>query len=572
VVFMKRRKLTARTALTFIWIIFNLQVFCYAGFISSGNTKYYVDSIDGNDSAYGTSPQEAWRTLTKVNDTTFAAGDQILFRAGCSWDGQLLLKGSGTASNPISVNMYGTGNKPIINAGGTTANDAAAVRLKNQQYWEINNLEITHTNGSTGYQGDLWAIRVIVDNGTEINHIYIRDCYIHHVNGDVATKTTGGIYVTADGTNPAWYNDLKIQNNTITNTGGLGIATQSPHGKFSAPVRYPYLNVLISGNTVGPTGRNNMIIRVSDDAIVEHNRFIDSSIHDKGHSVFCFNTDNIMIQYNEAYGNVGPVSQTDRGGFDVDYNCKNTKIQYNYSHDNNWFCGIMKTGFNENVVIRYNISENDKEAIYFYGFETATGPQGCQVYNNTHYIASTVTGVEVFRERTARNTDFYNNIFHFEGSGSWGTGNPVNCTFENNCYYNISPKGTNFITANPQFVNPGTGGYDIDWSNYPLVLTGYQLQSTSPCIDAGRTVISNGGQDFWGNALYNGAPDIGAHEYSPDGPAESPRDLNGDGFIGWGDVMLISATWVLTGPGILGDINGDGTVDFLDFAEFALAW
>lgn len=50
------------------------------------------------------------------------------------------------------------------------------------------------------------------------------------------------------------------------------------------------------------------------------------------------------------------------------------------------------------------------------------------------------------------------------------------------------------------------------------------------------------------------------------------RDLNGDGFIGWGDVMLISDTWLLTGPGILGEINGDGTVDFLDFAEFALAW
>ena len=48
----------------------------------------------------------------------------------------------------------------------------------------------------------------------------------------------------------------------------------------------------------------------------------------------------------------------DRGGFDADYNCVNTFIQYNYSHDNKWFCGIMKRR-NRNVVIRYNVSQND---------------------------------------------------------------------------------------------------------------------------------------------------------------------------------------------------------------------
>ena len=58
----------------------------------------------------------------------------------------------------------------------------------------------------------------------------------------------------------------------------------------------------------------------------------------------------------------------DRGGFDVDYNCVNTFIKYNYIHDNLWFCGIMKKR-NRNVVIRYNLSQNDKEGIYFYGFE-----------------------------------------------------------------------------------------------------------------------------------------------------------------------------------------------------------
>ena len=43
-------------------------------------------------------------------------------------------------------------------------------------------------------------------------------------------------------------------------------------------------------------------------------------------------------------------------------------------------------------------------------------------------------------------------------------------------------------------------------------LDGFKLQSGSPCIGAGTTITGNGGYDFWDNVLYNGSPDIGAHE------------------------------------------------------------
>ena len=90
---------------------------------------------------------------------------------------------------------------------------------------------------------------------------------------------------------------------------------------------------------------------------------------------------------------------------------------------------------------------------------------------------------------------------------------PRSCTFENNCYFNITPKGTDYITADPLFTDPGQGGQDIDWSHYPNVLKGYHLAETSPAVNAGKPIDNNGGQDFWGNALYFGAPDIGAHEH-----------------------------------------------------------
>ena len=40
-------------------------------------TTYYV-SPSGNDNNNGTSPSTAWKTITKVNSVTFAAGDSIL--------------------------------------------------------------------------------------------------------------------------------------------------------------------------------------------------------------------------------------------------------------------------------------------------------------------------------------------------------------------------------------------------------------------------------------------------------------------------------------------------------------
>ena len=47
-------------------------------------------------------------------------------------------------------------------------------------------------------------------------------------------------------------------------------------------------------------------------------------------------------------------------------------------------------------------------------------------------------------------------------------------------------------------------------------------------------------------------------------------DLDCDGSIGSGDVDVIADNWLLAGPE--GDFTADGTVDFLDFAEFAGIW
>jgi hypothetical protein len=70
-------------------------------------TNYYVSNA-GSDAAAGTSTGTAWQTITKVNASTFASGDSILFRKGDTFYGAIV-----HTHNSIIVSSYGTGAKPI---------------------------------------------------------------------------------------------------------------------------------------------------------------------------------------------------------------------------------------------------------------------------------------------------------------------------------------------------------------------------------------------------------------------------------------------------------------------------
>jgi len=79
---------------------------------------YYVDSSRGDDANSGLSVSSAWKSLDKVNATTFRPGDRLLFKAGTAYSGQLWPQGSGSATQPIIVDMFGLGDKPLIAAEG----------------------------------------------------------------------------------------------------------------------------------------------------------------------------------------------------------------------------------------------------------------------------------------------------------------------------------------------------------------------------------------------------------------------------------------------------------------------
>ena len=88
--------------------------------VSAAGSSFYVNCVNGNDSAAGTAAAP-WRSLTRASDATLQPGDQLLLARGCVWDGQRLdIPWNGTASAPITISAYGDGARPIVKNGSNS--------------------------------------------------------------------------------------------------------------------------------------------------------------------------------------------------------------------------------------------------------------------------------------------------------------------------------------------------------------------------------------------------------------------------------------------------------------------
>jgi hypothetical protein len=479
----------------------------------AGPSAYYVDSRGGNDANAGTTPEAAWKSLGKVNGTTFQPGDRILLKSSSVWRGQLWPKGSGAEGRPITVGMYGGGVKPVINGDGLFED---AVLLKNQEYWEIENLEITNTGPQ---RAERRAVHVALENYGEAHHIYIRSLTIHDVNGVDNVKPNGGINYTSVGDKkPSRFVDLRIENNEIYHvdrSGIFGWADSWVRSKWN-----PSLGVVVRGNQLHDIGGDGIVVVATDGALVEDNVVGHANQRSEGYNVaiWAWSADNTLIQRNEAYGTKG---QRDGEGFDSDWNSRNTIIQYNYSHDNDGgFLLICNEGGhkpeesagNTGTVVRYNISQNDRTR----GINLAGPVKDTLIYNNTIYVGPEhAVDLLLFSDWNGwtEGTALYNNIFYGAGTARFsyglsraadgayttapGFGSSKENVFDANVYYGVKAPAddAHALTADPQFIDAGHGGIGRQ------TLSGYRLQPKSLAKGSGKLIENNGGHDFWGSAV-----------------------------------------------------------------------
>ena len=102
--------------------------------------SYYVNCDTGSDSAAGTSPGQAWRSLGNLT-RTFSASTAIYLARGCAWQGGIRLSGNGTASAPIVLDAYGNGAAPHV--GNADGDASSSVITLAGNYQIVQNLLIT---------------------------------------------------------------------------------------------------------------------------------------------------------------------------------------------------------------------------------------------------------------------------------------------------------------------------------------------------------------------------------------------------------------------------------------------
>jgi hypothetical protein len=501
-------------------------------FSSSAGTSYYVDSISGSDDNAGSSPDAAWKTLDKVNAKQFGPGDAILFRSGRKWTGQLRPSGSGTEKQPITIDKYAGEDKPVIDGDGRVG---ATVLLRNQEYWEVNNLEITNSGRKPRVRR---GVHVDSDNYGEMHHIYLRSLRIHEVNGSDTTKVNGGISYTSEGAlKPSRFVDLRIENNLIYHVDRSGIFGWSSH--WARSKWYPSLQVIVQGNTLDDIGGDGIVVVATDGAVVENNVVRHANQRSAGYNVgiWPWSADNTVVQFNEVSGTRG---QRDGEGFDADWNSRNTLIQYNYSHDNDGgFLLICNDGSmdartsvgNTGTVVRYNISQNDHHR----GINIAGPVSDTMIYNNTLYVGKNDrVSVLLYSgwKGWAADTHLYNNIFYVEGAGQFsyalsrrssgahvtaaGFGLSQRSVFASNLYYGMGAgPDKDGLASDPLLAHPGGAGAGR------ASATAYELRSGSPAIDSGKVISNGSARDFIGVKVPScRGVDRGALEYESCGGTE----------------------------------------------------
>ncbi|WP_164863442.1 carboxypeptidase regulatory-like domain-containing protein [Agromyces sp. LHK192] len=529
--------------------------------VAATGTTYYVDSVDGDDSADGTSTSSAWRSLDQVNEADLEPGDEILLRRGATWTGeQLSPSSSGEEGSPILVGAYGDGAKPKIETNGAHAD---AVRLWNLDYWEIRDLDVSNATfvtdpeiyNAAGRAGDYRGVYIGGDDGKAHHHFVIDSVDVHDVTGAVKwigerggytppngisfgngwdrSKNTGGIVVLgsiADFANPGptatTFNGVVIENSTIRNTsfGAVTIKQYTGDAPGAVPTGWgdrasendanfsPHTDIVIRDNYISQAGTaygaNGIYVTGARDVVVERNL-----VEEVGTcGIETYNADDVTIQYNEVNYTSVKAGGQDQTAIDTDIASTNQLVQYNYVYGNGEGFLIYQKRFGD-AVYRYNVvAASTKSQIHIASESAAHG----EIYNNTVIDRGAYNNVISGGSQSGKYLVRNNIIFSTTGNAA-STGNS-NLTFTRNLYSGVAPRPqeTDAVIVDPGFTNvdlvPPVSGVvraaDLSQANGLLPL------ASSRALNAGTSIPGNGGRDFAGVTLYQGTPDFGAFEYS----------------------------------------------------------
>jgi peroxiredoxin len=499
-----------------------------AAFPAAGTT-FYVDCSGGSDAHEGTSPSTPWESLDRVNKHALAPGDSILFKRGTQCSDMLWPKGSGRQGQAITLSAYGTGPLPIIDGGA----NQAAIKLYDQQYWHIDNMEVL---GGTPF-----GIYISGKKG-ELHHLRLTNLVVHDVGGEVKNKESGLIVVTPEGPELTFH-DVVIDGVTAYNT------TQ-------------WVGILVGGDDFGGTLESPR----SSDITIRH-----SIVHDVyGDGIVLYQVDDGLIEKNVAWNTGMQATRTigtpnaiwtwmclsdspgvDGGVYDVDFGCSNNIVQYNYAHDSQGYCvSVFGAGSTTtNSVVRYNVCAGNarsprlarRQGEIFLSTWNGGSLDGVQIYNNTIYWnpPTDAPALNNSADFTGKRPNFFksniiystvpsliesNDNLKLDHNLYWYTGmGAPQWTYSGSVFRNLSAyQQQSGQDAHGLHADPGITRAE---HSAGAIQSAFRLRSDSPAIDAGIDVGDMGGHDVFGVPVPQGkAYDMGAFEFAPGKQASARRD------------------------------------------------
>ncbi len=466
----------------------------------TGNT-YYVDSIDGDDTAEGTSPMTAWKSLDGFVNCTkpLTGGDTVLFRAGGTYECAVTLEGiKGTADAPFTISSYGEGERPLLR----TDLHEEVFTFIDCSYITVSDLQITAPNG-----GGIWidtinseSVGITIDNvyfyGLPNGKVTARDDFSRGAAPARAAVMVKGL--PANSRYPV--NDLTIKNCEVYDSAngfmiwGSWNDQQNPWGENAEKDPIYNTGVLVEGCYFHEMDAEAVVVGICDGALVTHCRAINTcqgeGLDENGNiqyftaAMWFWGSENSTIQYCEI---AGQKNYGDGMTVDFDSETNNCTYQYIYSHDNMRFmCNNAKTVPQQNNTVRYCLSVNDNKGRS--AIASGNGEDNFKFYNNTIINSGEIQFYHLTNSLIA------NNIFVATD------GDPMNCTlsdeltagntYKNNCYYN-----TLNLLCDPFAVNTDPGFVGGEGAE------AYRLAVNSPLIGKGMNIDDGLTTDFFTNAI-----------------------------------------------------------------------
>ncbi len=463
-------------------------------FAEGAGTTYYVDSLNGNDSNNGTSPEKAWKTLTHASNHTYSPGDEILLKKGSVFFGGFFARGDGTEESPITLATYGEGEMPLLTNAENDPQDQAVVSIRDVSHWVVKDIEITAPDGT----GILICFDTRMVEDITVENVVMHDIQ-NYASDSYYSETRAALRMIGNcGAEYAHLSDIHINNCEIYNCGygifaGGHFVSEEPNSE-----KHPYnKDILVENCSIYNLHDDGFILSDSERITLRNTSIINTCLSSGIYATAPTWTWGVTEALIENCEIAGAKNIKDGMACDFDDHTDNSTYQYIYSHDNvrfMWNCIYIEDHFNNTV--RYCLSVNDN-------ITTNGGGHGDFPEQNFKFYNNTIINGSNYCFYQYKDSYICNNIFSLLPGQKIELNKEYQNTFSNNCYYGTLPTrlDENSFWADPQFA-----GTDLTDKN------SFILKKCSPCINAGIQVEEDMGEhDFYGNPL-DDTHNIGCYE------------------------------------------------------------